>query len=451
MQVEDGIDTLKAKSSDQAVSEMESPCHDARKMSSQLETESSTLSKRSDRLVWIQNVFAETSSNARQSTNEFGELKLLSTELRLKNELWEAVCVAEEYLNARCNETLREIDVSKMRAIVIHVEGVIKRLQRSSLRISALKRLEDSKNTIEGLTPVIRDLRNENMHERHWTKLEHKLQCSFSIPMPGDACELDATVDDRAGSESGSSLREAKYLDLPLRHLLEIQAVSRATTIHQVSEEATAEAAIAKSFASVLQTWEVKEIPTWPKKDRDGREAYCLGDCEEILALLEESDVLLRVMDFSSYASSIQPKLGRLLSDLAHTKEALELLHICQQKWEYMQRLVSADFVRSFPEEAKNLQKHDANWRSAMETLAKRPLCVSFGASADNRRTLQVIIDGFEMVTKSLAEHLEVCCCCWTLTTCYARDSCCRCLTLAVLICPGEAPSLPCIFSAVDF
>lgn len=403
-QLDDGINGLKTKAGDHAVNEMASPCHDAKKVATELEAESLRLATLSGRLVWVQNVFVESSNNSRQPTNEFAELKTISSELRLKSELWDTVCMAEDYLSAHSSTTLRDIDVGKMKALVVHMDEVSKRLQQSSFRIAALKRLEDSKNVIEGLTPVIRDLRNESMEERHWTKLEHKLQCSFTI--------LVAVTPEEESQDGDSSVtvREVKYLDLPLRHLLEIQAVTRSSAIHQVSEEATAEAAISKSFESVLHTWEVKEIPTSAKKDREGREAYCLGDCEELLALLEESEVLLRVMDFSSYARTIQTRLTRLLSDLAHAKEVLELLQVCQQKWEYVQRLTSADFVRSFPDQAKLLQQHDGAWRSLMEGLAKKPLCVPFGVSADTRHTLQVIIEGFETVIKSLADHLEVGC-----------------------------------------
>lgn len=404
-QLDNGISGLKAKTSDHAVNEMASPCHDAKKVATELEAESLRLATLSSRLVWVQNVFAESSNNSRQPTNEFTELKSISSELRLKNKLWDAVCKAEDYLSARSSTTLRDIDVGEMKALVAHMDEVFRSLQQSSFRIAALKRLEDSKNVIEGLTPVIRDLRNESMEERHWTKLEHKLQCSFAILVAATPDEASQDAD-----HSSVSMREVKYLDLPLRHLLEIQAVTRSSAIHQVSEEATAEAAISKSFESVLHTWEVKEIPTSAKRDREGREAYCLGDCEELLALLEESEVLLRVMDFSSYARTIQTRLTRLLSDLAHAKEALELLQVCQQKWEYVQRLTSADFVRSFPEQAKLLQQHDGAWRSLMEVLAKKPLCVPFGVSTDTRHSLQVIIEGFETVIKSLADHLEVFC-----------------------------------------
>ncbi|TYZ60804.1 hypothetical protein PybrP1_004004 [[Pythium] brassicae (nom. inval.)] len=411
-QLGDGIEALQTTASDPAVSAAGSPCHTAKDIAHALEAESTALATRASRLVWVQDVLAASSNNARPPTNDFAELGAITTELTLKRELWDAVCAAEDYLSARANATLREIDIGELKAMVEVMNQVVRRLQQSATRIAALTRLVDAKDVVEGLTPVIRDLRNEHLEERHWAKLERKLQCSFTLVVAAEAStraqggSAPTPVIER--EDPNLAPREVKYLDLPLRHLLEIQAVTHATAIHQVSEEASAEAAISTAFESVLHTWDVKEIPTTPRKDREGRDAHCLDDCAELVALLEESEVLLRVMDFSSYARTIQTRLTRLLSDFALAKSALELLQICQQKWEQVQRLASADFLRSFPDQAKILQRYDAAWRALMEALAKRPLCIPFGVGGDNRHTLQVIIEGFETVAKSLSDYLEV-------------------------------------------
>lgn len=414
LQLGDGIEALQTKASEPAVSAADSPCHRAKDIAHALGAESIVLATRSRQLVWVQDVLAASSNNARPRTNDFAELHSISKDLTLKRELWDTVCAAEDYLSARSNTTLRELDVRELKALVDEMNHVVRRLQQSGTRIAAIKRLVGAKNVVEGLTPVIRDLRNEDLDERHWTKLEHKLQCSFTLVVAAEPSGRevggggDTPVDGPERNAPSTSLQEVKYLNLPLRHLLEIQAVAHATAIHQVAEEASAEAAISKAFESVLHTWEVKEIPVTLKKDREGRDAHCLDDCEELVALLEESEVLLRVMDFSSYARTVQTRLTRLLSDLALAKTALELLEVCQQKWEQVQQLASPDFFRSFPDQAKTLQRHDATWRALMEALAKRPLCIPFGVGADKRHTLQVILKGFETVAKSLLDYLEV-------------------------------------------
>lgn len=196
-----------------------------------------------------------------------------------------------------------------------------------------LGRLVTSQRTFEALGPIVRDLRNPFMEERHWTKLERKMESSL--------CVTDSNAAPDQGLQTEPDGKKQR-LDLSLSHLLAVEAVAHATSIRHVSEEATAEAAISESFESVWRTWEVKEIPTDQRKDRDGRDTFCVGDCGDLIALMEESEVLLRVMDFSSYARVIQERLTKLLADLTLTKDSTELLQTCQQRWDHTQQLLSS-------------------------------------------------------------------------------------------------------------
>ncbi|GLD96917.1 hypothetical protein PINS_up005600 [Pythium insidiosum] len=398
-----GLESLKEQSSNSAINQGNSSAREAREQADSFEKQAASMSKQSATLVWIQNVFNEFAHSARPPLEEFVELKSVSSELKMKNDLWEAVCSAEEYLVVRSYDTLRAIDLLELRGILQRVETVVKRLEESGLNLPALQRLRTCKSTLTSLSPVIRDLRNENMEDRHWTKLEHKMNCSFERQM------LVNQVDSTEGEEeSDSSSQTVKHLDLPLCHLLEINAMQYASLIHQVSEEASAEAAISTSFATVLQTWESREIPTQLRKDRDGRDAICVGDCTELLCLLEESEVLLRVMEGSTYARVIQAKLARTLHDVTQAHEVIDLLVICQQKWDYLQRLVSVDFARSFSDQAKRLQQCDTVWRAMMEHLLKQPLCALFTTNNENRASLQSVLQGFELVSRCVDQHLEV-------------------------------------------
>lgn len=295
-----------------------------------------------------------------------------------------------------------------MRQVVTELEATVDLAYNSSFCMAALTRLENAKDTIEGLMPVIRDLRNEHLHQDHWTKLEHKLQCSWTMSIPADLQDAGESCNVNEFFSSLHTTKTVANLDLPFHFLLDINAIDHASAIHQVSEEATAEAAITSSFESVLGTWECKEIPLMTRRDRDGRDSLGIGECSDILSLLEESEILLRVMDFSSYARIIQAKLARLLSDLAQTKESMDLLVVCQQKWELMQRLVSIDFLRAYPDASRMLQKHEAMWKALMESLTKRSVCLTFGISAENRQIVQTIVHAFEAIYKTLVEHLEV-------------------------------------------
>lgn len=346
------------------------------------------------------------------------------------------MCEADEHMQSASAQTLREVDLSKMATLSEKIRAVVVRARGSETDMLVLERLEKAQHLLEALGPIVRDLRNPALKERHWTKLERKLESSLRIPEPTAKSETHANV------STINADADAHRLDLLIRDLLKINVVNHGTNIRQVSEEATAEAAVSESFDNVWKTWESKELPIEQRKDRDGRDAASMGDGAELVSLMEESEVLLRVMDFSSYARAVQDRLVKLLGDLALTKTAIELLETCQTRWDYIQQLVSADFVRSFPDQAKLLQKHDTSWRGFMLALTQRPLCLPFGSSVENRQILQEIIMGFDIAVKALAEHLEV-----PAMLCFVHSI----WQLFNYWCNAdETPSLPAILSIVE-
>ncbi|POM57663.1 LOW QUALITY PROTEIN: Hypothetical protein PHPALM_37795 [Phytophthora palmivora] len=401
---------LQSSASDQALAAQSSTCQDARDNAVKLSDEAKQMQEEARRLIQIQEVFEEASSELRPPRKNFEDLNELAGELKLKSELWEAVCEADQYLSACSSDTIRNVDLNKMGVVASHVDSVVENIRQCATQVTGgfeLERLEKLQTTLRGLAPVIRDLRNPHLAERHWSKLEHKMQCSL---VPASVQSAEAVEVDGLDSidPDTSTILSSSRLDLHMEQLLEVNAVAHATAIRHVSEEASAEAAIADSFMSVVRTWEVQEIPVDARKDRDGRDVYCIGNCVELASLIEESQVLLRVMDLSTYSLVVQERLPKLLSDLNHTKESLELLQVCQRKWDYTQRLVSIDFARTFPEQAKQLQKHDAAWRSLTLSLSNRSLCLPFGVSTEHRHSLAMILEGFESAAKTLADHLEI-------------------------------------------
>ncbi|KAK1941537.1 Dynein heavy chain 6 [Phytophthora citrophthora] len=401
------LSALQSSASDEALAAQSSTCQQARDKAVKLFEESQNELEEARRLVRIQQVFEEASSGPRPPMKMFEDLDELAVELKLKRELWEAVCEADEHLTACSSDTIRSVDLEKMNAVATHVDTVVENIRQYSGQVAGfeLDRLEKLQTTLHGLAPVIRDLRNPHLAERHWTKLEHKMQCSL-LPerIENESAEVLETDEASALEPTNTSSR----LDLQIEQLLQANAVIHSTTIRHVSEEASAEAAVASSFMSVVRTWETQEIPVEARRDRDGRDVYCIGDCGELTSLIEESQVLLRVMDLSTYSLVVQERLPRMLSDLNHTKESLELLQVCQRKWDFTQRLVSIDFARTFPEQAKQLQRHDTMWRSLTMGIFNRSLCLPFGVSSEHRQSLLLILEGFEAAAKTLADHLEI-------------------------------------------
>ncbi|KAF1786241.1 hypothetical protein GQ600_14553 [Phytophthora cactorum] len=99
------------------------------------------------------------------------------------------------------------------------------------------------------------------------------MQCSLT-PISVETTESTTEVEE---IDNVTSTSTSTRLDLQMQQLLDVNVVAHGTAIRHVSEEASAEAAIAGSFLSLVRTWEAQEIPLEARKDRDGRDAYCIG------------------------------------------------------------------------------------------------------------------------------------------------------------------------------
>lgn len=84
MQLYHKIDSLKSQSNDQSMHASETPCHEAKELATELDTQSNLLSIESNMLKWTQKVFANVSSATREPADEFPELETLSNELKVK-------------------------------------------------------------------------------------------------------------------------------------------------------------------------------------------------------------------------------------------------------------------------------------------------------------------------------------------------------------------------------
>ncbi|KUF90799.1 E3 ubiquitin-protein ligase [Phytophthora nicotianae] len=174
------------------------------------------------RLVRIQRVFEESSTGTRPPTKNYEDLHELAAELKLKSELWEVVCEADGHLSTCSVDTIRSVDLEKMNEVASHIDLVVDKIRACATQVASgfeLERLEKLQATLHGLAPVIRDLRNPHLVERHWSKLEHKMLCSL---MPVIVETTESTEDEEADTSTSTSTR----LDLQMQQLLDANVVA---------------------------------------------------------------------------------------------------------------------------------------------------------------------------------------------------------------------------------
>ncbi|XP_042256267.1 dynein axonemal heavy chain 2 [Thunnus maccoyii] len=199
-----------------------------------------------------------------------------------------------------------------------------------------------SKNKIDQfkrIIPLIADLRNPAMRDRHWKQICDELQCSF------DHTSTEFTL------EKIISLGLDKYAD----------------KICEISGAASKELSIEQGLEDITKTWEETFLDIAPHKD-EGH--YRLRGTEEVFQALEDNQVLLSTMKASRFVKAFERDVDRWERRLSLVLEVIEAILTVQRQWIYLENIFQGKDIREqLPHECKEFQDVSASWKTIMGRL----------------------------------------------------------------------------------
>ncbi|KAI3375810.1 hypothetical protein L3Q82_004092 [Scortum barcoo] len=204
--------------------------------------------------------------------------------------------------------------------------------------------LDFTKNKIEQfrrIIPLIADLRNPAMRDRHWKQICEELQCSF------DPTSTDFTM------EKIISLGLDKYAD----------------KMCEISGAATKELSIEQGLEDITKTWQVTILDIAPYKD-EGH--YRLRGTEEVFQALEDNQVILSTMKASRFVKAFEQEVDRWERQLSQVMEVIEMILTVQRQWLYLENIFQGKDIREqLPCECKEFEDVSSSWKIVMGRLHK--------------------------------------------------------------------------------
>ncbi|KAM7377518.1 hypothetical protein PAMA_014021 [Pampus argenteus] len=201
-----------------------------------------------------------------------------------------------------------------------------------------------SKNKIDQfnrIIPLIADLRNPAMRDRHWKQICDELQCSF------DHTSTEFTL------EKIISLGLDKYDD----------------KICEISGAASKELSIEQGLEDITKTWEETFLDIAPYKD-EGH--YRLRGTEEVFQALEDNQVILSTMKASRFAKAFEQEVDCWERRLSQVLEVIETILTVQRQWIYLENIFQGKDIREqLPHECKEFQDISSSWKTIMGRLNK--------------------------------------------------------------------------------
>ncbi|TMW64716.1 hypothetical protein Poli38472_011596 [Pythium oligandrum] len=226
--------------------------------------------------------------------------------------------------------------------------------------------------------PMILELGNPAMKDRHWEKIFKALRQPW---YPG--------------------------IMFTLENLIAYEALDMKDLIGEVSSTASGEAQIEASLLKIKQGWDQMQFTCL--SHRDQKDVFILGSLEEILTLLEDNQVTLQTMMGSRYILGVKDEVDRWNKRLSTLSETLDEWIQCQRSWMYLETIFCAeDIQKQLPVEAQKFALVDKNWKNVMLRTSIDPSVIRSVESGSE------ILDQFRMsnrildeIQKSLEDYLE--------------------------------------------
>uniref|UniRef100_A0A670YVL6 Dynein axonemal heavy chain 10 n=1 Tax=Pseudonaja textilis TaxID=8673 RepID=A0A670YVL6_PSETE len=263
------------------------------------------------------------------------------------------------------------------------IEGYLKTLRKLPKHVRSMPvayHLEMKMKAFKESIPLLLDLKNEALRERHWKELMSRTGTSF------DMATETFTL------ENMFAMQLHKYSDV----------------INEIVGSAVKELSIEKGVKEIIETWENMKFTVQRYFKGTQERGFILGSVDEIIQILDDNAVNLQSISGSRFVAPFLGTVHNWEKTLSLIGEVIEIWMIVQRKWMYLESIFIGGDIRSqLPEEAKKFDNIDRVFKRIMGETVKDPV-IKRCCEAHNRLSdLQNISDGLEKCQKSLNDYLD--------------------------------------------
>ncbi|KAF2987534.1 hypothetical protein EK904_013207 [Melospiza melodia maxima] len=255
-------------------------------------------------------------------------------------------------------------------------EGFLKAVRKLPRQVRGMpicKQLDKSLKSFLNSIPLLLDLKNEALRERHWEDLMEKTGTRF----------------------------EMKTETFTLENMFAMELHKYAVVISDIVGTAIKELSIEKGLKEIIETWENMKFPVEVYTKGTETRGFILGSVEEILETLDDNNVNLQSVLGSRFVGPFLSTAQKWEKTLSLISEVSEIWISVQRKWMYLESIFVAPDIRAqLPEEVKIFDR-------IMEETVKDPIIKNCCEVPNRLSDLHRINDVLEKCQKSLNEYLD--------------------------------------------
>ena len=258
------------------------------------------------------------------SSSEVGRLK---EDLEEVKSLWRLVCEFNDMYEGWKDGKFDELDVELMESSAVAVNKKIIKIGRGSAKEwGAWISLKGTVDSFKRSMPLIIDMRNPAVRQRHWNLVMEECGERF------DPYSEDFTLD----------------------RVVQLGLDQHAQFISETSTDATKELAVENTLADIANAWTTINLDMG--QFREGRDdVYKLKSAEEIFTQLEDNTVTLSALKASKFYLVFERTIVSWEKTLSLVDDTIELVLKVQLAWMYLENIFigSEDIAHQLPHETQ--------------------------------------------------------------------------------------------------
>jgi dynein heavy chain len=304
----------------------------------------------------------------------YHELSLVEKEMTQLFEIWG---VKEEWdgeWDSWKVVSFRELKIDDMDDRAVEFQEKIKNFDKEVRQWGVFDFLKNKIDQFRTAMPLIADLRDEAMRDRHWKELKFEVKEEFD--------------------EESEEFTLEKIFDLGLNN--------HGEKIAELADNARKELKIELQLKEIQRIWEndpATDLDVKQSKSKANNEdQYKIMSTENVYGIIENHVVMLTNMKSSPYYKQFDDKIDFWENNIAQITETLELLLSVQGKWSYLESIFrgQADITKMLPTESSVFNKVHVDFKVEMERINK-----------DRNAYRALIVKGFINILQELNRKLE--------------------------------------------
>ncbi|XXQ31513.1 AAA+ ATPase domain-containing protein [Plasmodiophora brassicae] len=228
------------------------------------------------------------------------------------------------------------------------------------------------------MMPLIKDLKNPAMRERHWAELKEEVQ-DHQFDPHDDAFTL------------------GKLFDLGIHQ--------HAETINALSAIASREYSIEQTLLEIEERWRTMNVEVVPYKERYRK----VVSTDDLFQTLEDHHVSLSTMKNSPHYITFEEQINLWIRRLNDIAECIESVLVVQRQWMYLESIFvgSEDIRKQLPVESALFENVNGSWVEILDrwnATRNAQRCVDEDGLLDRLNRMKATL---EKIQKSLDQYLE--------------------------------------------